>query len=71
MDLTNKKKFAKAELNKDFEIFIVDIVVLKVLLSGLSIYVNRKAQIAFLLTKKIIISNKYSDFANIFSKKRF
>ena len=39
-------------------------------LSKLSIILNRKAQITFLLTKKVTILNKYSNFANVFSEKK-
>lgn len=56
-------------LNKNFKTFVVYIVALKALLLGLSIYLEKKIQIASLLTKKITILNKYSDLADIFSKK--
>ena len=34
------------------------------------IYPDKKAQIAFLLTQKVKILDKYSDFANVFPKKK-
>ena len=35
----------------------------------MSIYLAREAKVALLLTKKVTVPNKYSDFLNIFSKK--
>lgn len=57
-------------LDKKSKIFIEYIVALKTLLSGLLIYLNRKAQKVSLLTKKVIILNEYSDFINIFLEKK-
>lgn len=37
----------------------------------LSIHLNKIAQIFFLLIKKITILDKYSDFKDLFSKKKF
>lgn len=35
-----------------------------------SMYLDRNAQIASLLTEKVTIPDKYSDFANIFSEQQ-
>lgn len=34
------------------------------------IYLDKKIQIAFLLTKKVMILDKYSNFADVFSEKK-
>lgn len=57
-------------LNKESNIFMMYVVVLKALLVEMSIYSDKKAQITFLLIKKVTIQNKYSDFADVFSKKK-
>lgn len=44
------------------------IVVLKVL--ELLVHSDKIAQIAFLLTKKVMILDKYFDFTNVFSEKK-
>lgn len=44
------------------------ITALKAPLLELSIHLDKETQIASLLTKKITIPDKYSDFANVFSK---
>lgn len=36
----------------------------------MTIYLNQKAQIAFLLIKKVRILEEYSNFANVFSKEK-
>ena len=66
VEFINKKKFAKAALDKSFETFIAYMTSL-VLISA---HLDKKAQIVSLLTKKIKIPNKYSDFVNIFSKEK-
>ena len=37
--------------------------------SKITIYLARKAQIALLITKKVTVPAKYSDYADVFSKK--
>lgn len=49
---------------------MVYIAVLETLLSKFLIHPKKKTQIAFLLTKKITSLYIYSDFINIFSKKK-
>lgn len=53
-------------LNKNIKAFVIYITFLN--LSLILIHLARKTQIASLIIKKIIILNKYSDFANIFLK---
>lgn len=52
--------------DKKSEIFVVYITALKILLAKLSIYSDKKAQIAFVLIRNVVIPNKYSDFAYIY-----
>ena len=54
-------------LDENAEIFVVYIASLN-LVPG--VYSDRKAQIAFLLTEKVKIQDKYSDFVNVFSEKK-
>lgn len=65
VELIDKKKFAKTILD-NIKVFIVHVFSFR----PKSIYPNKKAQIAFLLTKKVIIPDKYLDFANIFLKQQ-
>ena len=68
--LINKKEFIKAALNKNSETYVIHVVILETLLSGLLIYSDRKAQIASLLTKEVKISAKYFDFSDFFSEEK-
>ena len=54
-------------MDENFETFVVHIASLN-LVPG--IHPDREAQIAFLLTKKIKIPDKYSDFTNVFLEKK-
>ena len=65
IELIDKKKFAKAILDENIEAFVVCVAffTLKII-----IHPAQEAQIALLLTKEVIIPEKYSDFADIFSK---
>ena len=62
--LIDQKKFAKAVLDKNIEVFVVHINSLK---SKMTIHLARKTQIALLLAKKVTVPVKYLDFANVFS----
>lgn len=53
-------------LVKNIETFIVHVI----FLLKKAIYLAKKAQIAFLLTKKVIILKKYFSFSDIFLKKK-
>lgn len=57
-------------MDKNSKTFIMHVAVLEILLSRLSIYLDKKTQIAFLLIKKITISNKYLNFADDFLEKK-
>ena len=65
--LIDKKEFAKAALDKNFETFVVHIASLN-LVPG--IHPDRKAQIASLLNKEVKILEEYLDFANIFLEEK-
>ena len=67
VELINKKKFAKAALDENSETFVIHVASLS-LVPG--IYPDREAQIAFLLTEKVKIPDKYSDFTNVFSEEK-
>lgn len=62
------KEFAATTLDPGKEVFTVHIA-FPGLKTKMSIYLAWKAQIAFLLTKKVIILTKYLDYTDIFSKK--
>ena len=65
--LINKKKFAKAPLDKNIEVFVVHVSFLSQE-SKITIHPAQEAQIASLLAKEITVPAKYSDFADVFSK---
>ena len=54
-------------LGENFKTFVVHVAFFNL---ALGIYLDRAAQIASLLAKKVRILDKYSDFANVFSKKK-
>lgn len=53
-------------MNPSEKAFVVHVIYLG---SKMIIYSIQKAQIALLITKKVVIPAEYLDFANIFSKK--
>lgn len=55
-------------LDKNVETFILHVTSLN--LSLILIYPTKKAQIVLLLAKEVKIPVKYSDFSNVFSKKK-
>ena len=67
IELINKKKFAKAALDENSETFVVHMASFNL---APGIHLDRTAQIAFSLTKKVKILDKYSDFADVFSEKK-
>ena len=67
IELINKKKFAKTILDENFETFVIYVASFNL---ALRISPNRAAQIASLLAKKVMISDKYLDFANIFLEEK-
>ena len=66
VELIDKKKFAKTALDKNVEAFVVYIISLL----PMAIYQARKTQIALLISKKVKITAKYSDFSNVFSEEK-
>lgn len=68
VELINKKKFVKIALDKNFKTFIMYIATLETLLAKILTYIDRKAEITFLLIKKITIPDKYF-FVDVFFKK--
>ena len=67
VELIDKKEFAKAALDENSETFVVHVASLN-LVPG--IHPDREAQIASLLTKKVKILHKYSDFTDVFSEEK-
>ena len=65
VEFINNRKFAKAALDENFEVFLVHGALLT---SEMTIHLARKAQIALLLAKKVTVSTKYTDFVDVFSK---
>lgn len=70
MVFIDKKKFAKANINKKIEAFMVHVTFLSFNLLMMLINLSKKAQITLLITKEIKIPNKFSDFLDIFLKKK-
>ena len=66
IEIIDKNKFVKATLDKNVEVFIVQ----RTFLIIIAIYPAKKTWIALLITKEIKISIKYSDFSDIFLKKK-
>ena len=67
--LINKKKFAKAALDEEFETFVVYVAALEALLAGMTIHLSRKALISALIQNEAPtkVLPKYVDYADIFS----
>ena len=69
VELINKKEFAKAALDENFETFVVHVAFLN-LAPAPGIHPDRAAQIASLLTKEVKIPEEYSDFTDVFSEEK-
>ena len=65
VELIEKKEFAKAALDENSETFVIYVASLS-LVPG--IHPDRETQIALLPTKGVKISDKYSDFTDVFSE---
>ena len=65
--LINKKEFAKAALDEKSETFVVYVASLNLIPE---IHSDKTAQIASLLTEKVKILDKYSDFTDVFSEEK-
>ena len=66
VELIDKKKFTKATLDKNVEVFVVHVAFL---ISKMLIHLAQEAQIALLIAKKITVTAEYTDFADVFLKK--
>ena len=67
VEFINKKEFAKAALDENSKTFVVYVLSLNVVPG---IYLDKATQIDLLLTKKVKILDKYSDFVNIFLEEK-
>ena len=67
VELIDKKKFAKAVLDKNSKTFVIHVAFFNLVPR---IHLDKEAQIAFLLTKEVKIPDEYSDFTNIFSEEK-
>ena len=65
VELINKKEFVKVAFNENIRAFVVHVSFLS-LRSKMTIYLARKVRIVLLLVKKVIVSAKYLDFADVF-----
>ena len=54
-------------MDKNFKIFVIHVAFFNL---APEIYLDKAAQIASLLTKEVKISDKYSDFADVFSEEK-
>ena len=68
VELIDKKEFTKVAFEENIEALVVYMTFLS--LSLMLIYLVKEAQIASLLAKKVKILAKYSDFLDIFQKRR-
>ena len=68
--LINEKEFAKTALDKNSKTFVIHVAFLNLALVSISLHLDREAQIISLFTKEIKIPDKYTDFADVFSKKK-
>ena len=66
IELINKKKFAKTALDENSK----TVVHMASFNLALKIHLDKKAQIFFLIIKKVKILDKYSAFTNVFSEKK-
>ena len=65
VELIDQKEFAKITLDENIKAFMVHVSSLG---SKITIHLARKAQMALLLVKEVIIPAEYLDFADIFSE---
>ena len=68
VELIDKKEFAKAALDENIKAFVVHVSSVSSR-SKMTIHPVREAQIASLLAKEVTVPAKYSDFADVYSKK--
>ena len=70
VELIDKKEFVNVALDKNSKTFLVHVAALEALLAGMLIHPDRKVQIVFLFTEKVPITDKYSDFVNVFLEEK-
>lgn len=68
IEIIDKKEFSKAALDRNIEAFGINVIFLN--FSSILIYPAKKAQTTYLITEKIKISTKYSDFLDVFLEKK-
>ena len=68
VEIIDKKEFAKTALDENVEAFVVHVTSLS--LSSMVIHPAKKAQITLLVAKKVNIPIEYSDFLDVFLKKK-
>ena len=66
VEFIHRNEFAKMVLDKKIKAFVIYVSSLKL---RITIHLARKTQITLLLAKKVTIPAKYTDFADVFSKK--
>ena len=66
MEIIKRKKFAKTALDKHIKAYVMHVTFLLTMV----IYPVRKAQIVLLVAKKVRILFEYSDFSDVFLKKK-
>lgn len=69
--IMNKKKFAKMALDKNIKGFVVYLTSFSLNKPTIIIHLARKAHIALFITKEMQILAKYSNFLDIFQKRKF
>ena len=69
VEFIDKKEFAKAVLDEEFEAFVVHIAALKAPLAGMAIHLSRAAQILALIQDKAPtkVLPEYADYVDVFS----
>ena len=66
VEIIDKKKFARAALDKHVEAFVIHVT----FLLTMAIHPAKKAQIALLIVEEMKIPTNYLDFSDVFSKKK-
>ena len=69
VELIDKKEFARAALDEEFETYVVHVAALEAPLVGIVIHPSQAAKISALIPDKasIKVSPKYADYADVFS----
>lgn len=70
VEIIDKKKFAKAALNKNVKAFVVHMTFINLNKQKMSIQLAKEALIALLIVEKVQILTEYSDFSNRFLEEK-